>query len=185
MLRSLKDPLDLLGLARQDAEIEANIPLAQFARVASLTRDNGQNIAIRLRFFSGEGMVLIDGSLRAELSAVCQRCLEPAPVVLDGPFELALSADTGLVAEAVAGRELVMLSELEDQPRDLHGVRLHSLVEDEILLRLPLVPMHQSRDQCGELARLASEGGEETPAKRAARPFSQLAELVNNPKRKD
>jgi uncharacterized metal-binding protein YceD (DUF177 family) len=85
----------------------------------------------------------------------------------------------------VAGRDLVILGELEDQPRDLHGVSLHSLVEDEILLRLPLVPMHESRDQCGELARLAGDDEGQVTEMQKTSPFSQLADLVTNPKRKN
>jgi uncharacterized protein len=185
MLRSLKEPLDLLDLARQGAEIEAIIPLSQFKRAAGLLRDEGQNVAVRLGFFPGEGIVLIDGSLQAELVAVCQRCLEPARLTLDGPFELAICADPSVGAGAVAGRDLVVLAELEDQPRDLHGVSLHSLVEDEILLRLPLVPMHESRDQCGELARLAGDDEGEVTEMQKTSPFSQLADLVTNPKRKN
>jgi uncharacterized protein len=61
---------------------------------------------------------------------------------------------------------------------DPRAVDLHALVEDELLLSLPLVPRHEAED-CGPRA-LAAGPDEEDDARETTRPFAGLRELLKH-----
>lgn len=78
--------------------------------------------------------------LMAEVQMLCQRCLKPVDVTIESDHLLYLAA-----SEAEAERlETVLADEdvevmVVDQALDLAGV-----IEDEVLLTLPLVPLHEN-----------------------------------------
>jgi uncharacterized protein len=95
----------------------------------------------------------------------CQRCLRPIamPVKVDRRFRF-------VVGEDAAAR---LDEELEDEVLELQPtLDLHSLVEDEMLLALPLVPRH---DRCPEP--LAQWYGDDELDEAAEHPFAKLAIL--------
>jgi uncharacterized protein len=106
-----------------------------------------------------KGKPCLHVAARAELVLVCQRCLGPLPfeVVVDTELELSTSAIE------IAGAE-------DDVDRVLatHDMDVAALVEDEVILGLPVVPKH---DSCTPQA-----GADES--KRAS-PFDVLARLKN------
>jgi len=59
-------------------------------------------------------------------------------------------------------------------------IRVRDLVEEELLLTLPLVPLHESADECqavqDEVPTPAAE--EAAPAPETQRPFERLGELL-------
>ncbi len=97
----------------------------------------------------------------------CQRCLQPVALALDLARALRFVADEA-TAEALD-------AESEDDvlalPRYLD---LHELVEDELLLALPLVPMHMQCPQALPTS-VDFDAGDELAA--PAHPFAALAAL--------
>lgn len=108
--------------------------------------------------------------VEARLAMTCQRCLQPVPVPLslDGHFRFvadeAAAADEDLDAD-------------EDLLPTTRSLDLLALIEDELLMALPIVPRHDGR--CPEPLALPAdelrEDTEETPAK--PHPFAALAAL--------
>lgn len=80
------------------------------------------------------GQVRVFGGVQAELSVQCQRCLGPMTWSVDTAFE-------GLVLEE--GRSIEELP-VEVEPIVLEDglISVWALVEDELLLAVPSVPMH-------------------------------------------
>ena len=56
---------------------------------------------------------------------------------------------------------------------------LHTLVEDELLLGLPLVPMHETAAECGAVAAALDEVGDEAAADEKQKPFANLRQLLD------
>lgn len=190
MLRSLKEPLDLAGLARQGAIVEASMGLADMPRVAGLASRRDGAIAVEMEFSLadgalGESLVLIVGSLRGLVPMQCQRCLEPVAVDISGPLELALTEAEAPAPSEEGARDVIVLSDLEDSPADLHRVRLMQLLEDEVLLRLPLVPMHDERERCGKLAAMSGQAEQGRASGGKTTPFAGLGDLVSDAGRKN
>ena len=77
-------------------------------------------------------------SVRGDVEMQCQRCLKPVSVAVDSDRLLYLAAseaDADRLEAALADEDIEVI--VADQNLDLAGV-----VEDEVLLSLPIVPMH-------------------------------------------
>jgi len=98
----------------------------------------------------------------------CQRCLQP--------FEQALAVDTRVRFVRDEALAETLDAELEEDVLSLpRWLDLRSLIEDELLLGLPLVPRHQ---QCPQpLPMAAGELPEDPAAAQAPNPFAVLQAL--------
>ncbi len=110
--------------------------------------------------------------LDAEVSMVCQRCLEPANFHVGGAYDYVIIPEGKSIDDLPSGYDAL---EVGDDPIDLT-----SLAEDELLLALPIVPVHDPED-CQQPVGYAtapepSENVEERP-----NPFSVLAQLKRDP----
>ncbi len=129
--------VDAYRMARAGSSRRGEIALSRMSRLAPLLSDVQGAARYELEFhLDSQSRPLVTGRIRARLELICQRCLEP--LVLDLDLDLRL----GIVRsdeEAVAlgdGREPVTLETGE--------VSISALVEDELILGLPAVPLHPS-----------------------------------------
>ena len=101
----------------------------------------------------------------------CQRCLEPVDVILDKSHRLALLTDN-MQLSAVPEQDHVLLADLPDYDEKEQMLPLAMLLEDELLLDLPLSPKHEDcrvrLQQVGELPKVKMDN-----------PFAVLATLKN------
>ena len=106
--------------------------------------------------------------VRATLSLICQRCLEPADieVVVDHSFRFVATEAQAQAEDEEAEEDVLVLS------RDLD---LQELIEDELLMALPLVPRHEV---CPTEVRLSAQDDDFEAASAAQpKPFAALAGL--------
>ncbi len=97
-------------------------------------------VDVDLRFDRAGRMLVVTGSVRAELDVVCQRCLEPVHVVVDQAVNL------GLVTTLEEG-DLVPES-FEPLVLEQEQIRFSDIVEDELILAIPAIPRHEHCDMC-------------------------------------
>lgn len=107
----------------------------------------------------------VTGRVSAELSLICQRCLEPMP--------FSVRAEVGLVF--IPDRTEDEALDEEDEPFILGDapVAVSELVEDELILALPLIPKHPE----GECEGGRIEDCEPEEHGEARSPFAALAAL--------
>lgn len=133
------DPLDLADKRR---EIGGEVPVSAFRRLADWLDSDEGTIGVQLWFTRDDaGRRVMQGRLSGELRLVCQRCLEPFALPIGHPLELVLvetEAEAGLVPEEL---EPLVVGE----QRGVHAV---DLLEDELILALPLVP------RCGDFGHI-------------------------------
>ena len=98
---------------------------------------------------------------------VCQRCLEPANFHVGGEYDYVIIPEGKSIEDLPSGYDAL---EVGDDPIDLT-----SLVEDELLLALPLVPRHEI---CPDSVPLSAQSAD-FDASQAQRPspFAALAAL--------
>lgn len=180
MSRSLAGFVNLRELAGQESAIEAKLALSDLERVAGLVSgEAGAPISLRLAVRQDHDLVLLDGKVDGAVRLICQRCMEVMDLALSGPLRLALSETEGEIEGVPGGFELVCLPEAEGLGETLERVNLLPLVEDELLLRIPLVPMHGEGTECESGARARTTGSRQaTREEETTRPFSALAELM-------
>lgn len=174
------DRLDVRAFAQAGARLEAEEPLSRFDRLSAEAMPGAPDTAravawqargeLRPAASGGEPAVWLRLTARTTVPLACQRCLGAANTPLEVDRWFRFVAD-----EATAEREDDECEEdvlaLEPRPS------LHELLEDELLMALPLVPMH---DTCPEPVVMqagdASLLDEVDPAPRR-HPFAELAKL--------
>lgn len=87
---------------------------------------------------SGTDVVVV-GTLDAELTVPCARCLEPAPVAVHSDLSVIFVPESKLRADSADGE----LSEDEANTLSFEGetVVLDDLVRDELVLEIPMIPL--------------------------------------------
>lgn len=131
---SLPGRIDPHRLAASDGLIEGEVSLAQLPRLAGVTLlgPRRETARLSLRFSQdGQRRVVMTGSLRARLQLRCQRCLEPVDWAVDAAVHLVAVADEEAAAQVPRESDPVLVS--------AEGLDLHALVEDELILALPIV----------------------------------------------
>jgi uncharacterized protein len=108
------------------------------------------------------------GHYQVDAPLLCQRCLEQVVVPIDS------ECDVGFVTSDEAAKQLPRHYEpviVGDEPLDLHA-----LIEDELLLALPAVPMHPQQT-CQHPPGYRPETAELEEKSEKPNPFSVLAKL--------
>jgi len=109
----------------------------------------------------------LSGSISADIELQCQRCLEPMPFSVQRATELALVWDEAQAKALPKTLEPWIVGEGE--------VDLVEIIEEEVLLALPVVPRHEH--DCLDLSAL-NQGSESEPEKgESSNPFSVLEQL--------
>lgn len=171
---SIDDPrrLDVAAVAAAGVALAGTWPLAGFARLDSVATDvpiatlevtwRVAGSEIELAGAGRSASLLVDA--HATVAAVCQRCLRPMGVRLD--------VERRIVFVPGEDRAEALDAESEDDVLALpDALDLHALVEDELLLAMPIVPCHEV---CPEP--LAFEAGGTTEGEDPAdHPFAALA----------
>jgi uncharacterized protein len=172
------DQVNAKELSARAAVIERHLDLPQLERVVRAGGLPGTHIEARLQFGAFEGRTTVD--VRVEGTAVleCQRCLQPCEIVVD---ESALVAIVRAETDDVPGGYEPFVG----MPEQLS---LSALIEEQVLLALPLVPAHEAgAGECltseAEVLALAPAFAVETAAEDAAveekqTPFANLRELL-------
>jgi len=153
----------------QKSCFEGEIALSELKRIVELlqlddTCADGRNIALNFEFLRSEFDVpILAGRLQTSLELECQRCLKPLELQMDVDFRLLIDANDELLSQ---------ISE-DTLYSDEGYIDIAEVVEDELILAIPLVAMHEDT-ACNENWR-ASELPTETPGKE--NPFAVLQQL--------
>lgn len=145
------------------------IELLEFERLSAEAKAD-TSLSVSVEFGKKEdGILWLSYELLGSVSVVCQRCLDPLLVDVSGRYEMAILSDETKI-EQVADQEYILLSEL-GSPTHLP---IKDLLEDELILLLPLSPRH---DDC----ELLTDGAGDVEDDERHNPFAVLADLTIKP----
>ncbi|QGT79080.1 hypothetical protein GM160_09390 [Guyparkeria halophila] len=178
--KQLSVPLDVRAACRSGDERVGEVPIAALPRCRDLAPEAGR-LAYRLRFFEGQGVhpLAAELSIEASLALECARCRETVvqPVASTSRLSFVFSEEQAEHVETDA--EPVILGR---EGR----VKVLDLIQDELLMAVPLMPVHDtpcgpiSSDrpyESGQLAEPAEDEGDN--------PFAALAALKKGSGGKD
>lgn len=169
--------LDVAAFARAGAELAGTWPLAEMPRLLQDTLpppDGAATVAWAVRGSSkpvagGEPELRLHLHAGTTLRMCCQRCLQPVTVVLDvRPSLRFVRGESQAEALDEAGDEDVLALTA--------ALDLRQLVEDELILALPLVPRHET---CAEPLPM-SAGDDAATAEAPSPAFATLASLLRD-----
>jgi uncharacterized protein len=142
---------DLESRANREVVLSGELQISKLSRLRSLLHSDAGSVRATLRFRQrGDGWLGSELELAAAVELVCQRCLEPFRYELAETVNVVLASSDSLPASVPDGSELF---ELEDGT-----FRPDQLIEDELIVAIPLVPKHARVEDCGSLARFAGQG---------------------------
>jgi uncharacterized protein len=171
---SRRIPVDTL--VGTETEYDFSIPLNALPRVA------GEIVAAavpdlvkgEVAFARQMGWAVARLRVRARPQVVCQRCMQPMDWPIDSESQIALVSDLAAADRVPAG--------LESFLTEADCVSVRDLVDEEIMLALPTVPLHEEAARCAvsseqSLLPQASEA-ERVAEPEVHKPFAQLGELL-------
>jgi uncharacterized protein len=140
---------DLEALGVRQAVLTGELELNRLTRLVDLLHSSAGSVKATLRVGRPQtGWLGIELEYETTVELVCQRCLEPITQHLAERVELALVESAAMEPHVPNGREPVMLEEGRLMPA--------RLIEDELIVSIPLVPKHARTEDCGSLARLVT-----------------------------
>ncbi len=190
------DSVEPFALATQGRTIEGEIPLADLTRLSTLARSSQTqddvnkgavvsvntegSVEFTLCFDIDEGGApRIGGNVSTTLRLQCQRCME------EMDYPVTLKVRLGIVPSREAAANLPDSYD----PLVVSGdeITITSILEDELILALPIVAMHEiencSKDEASSSGseNFEREAGQENPpSSKRENPFAVLAQLKKN-----
>lgn len=151
-----------IELADAGTHLHGHLPFQDMHRLRTLCRDSGGEMSINLWFErDAQGLRIMHGTLAGRLGLTCQRCLQA--------FDWEIHIEPRLI--------LLKPGEPADGPADEAETRtieaplpLSEIVEDEVLLAMPMSPMHEPQ-AC------ATAVPPDGPGRPGGGPFEALARL--------
>jgi len=192
MSKPFPEEIEPLRLAQAGRELIGQIPLANMVRLASLLDDRlplnreaghgiggddvGQVVSVALKFDLDEaGQAYVVGNINAEVSLQCQRCMQPMRCTISEKISLGIVLSEEQAEQLPGYYEPLLLQD--------SAVPVSELIEDELILGLPAVALHD-KGQCSASGRLSVTAGgdafsEDVDAALPARPnpFAVLSQI--------
>ncbi|MQW93217.1 hypothetical protein GFH30_02990 [Acinetobacter wanghuae] len=137
--------------AEQGFVWSGQLPLSRFARIAreaiGSIDDQLINVDCKLSMDAYHRVVWLDGHVETTVPMECQRCLGPVEIELVSDFHLALVDDESLIERLDEDADFIVLGESEATTKGSFDAPamadLLALIEDELLLLMPLSPKHE------------------------------------------
>ncbi len=168
----IPDHVDARKIFGREATIHGSIPVQRLERLSQSLSNSEGSAHAELSFTTDEARRrIITGTVKATVNAVCQRCLDAVRIDLEDAVRLAL----------VETEE-----QIERLPRDLDPwlseealISLPDIIEEQLILSMPLVSYHPEGECTGEAAdinlqQLNAPQQEDSPAEG---PFAMLKDL--------
>jgi uncharacterized protein len=169
------DHLNVKTFAQSSGAVAGQDVLSSYQRLIQETQGLG---ATNVLNWSARGELRLDAAgvrqvwlhlkIDTSLPLTCQRCMRPAhlAVAVNRSFRFVASEEAAEAQDAEAEEDVLALSD---------DFSLDRLIEDEVLLALPLIPLH---DKCPtEVKMAAADPGFESALLERRQPFSVLAQL--------
>ncbi len=142
MQTRLLDRFDPWKLAAVGGHLQGEVMLECMPRLTALlaTPVGGVAVTLKAGVDTHHPIAFLTGQLEVTVTLICQRCLAPMPWPLNVQFRL------GLVRSEAQAESLP--DEYEPLLVPEEGLLTSGWVEDELILALPLVPLHSDLYQC-------------------------------------
>ena len=138
-MRQLGDILiDSLEFAREGRRLAGDVPVHSLRRLTDLLVGDDGSLAWVVRGeCDADHQAFLEIEVVGELQLTCQRCLAALA------YRLKIRSLLQLVPQGAPWPDDALEDDRVDPIEALENQSLHSLVEDEVLLSLPIAPRHQ------------------------------------------
>jgi uncharacterized protein len=160
---SLPDYIEPFRCAEARARYAGEIALGGMTEMAICPPDEGEKAFFDLQFgVDDEGTRFVSTRVTAVVKVICQRCLQVMRLELEGASRLGIVASEEAANRLPGGYEPLVVPD--------GTLRLRRLIEDELILNMPIAPKHRGGG-CGS-------GIPDTAATATNRPLADLGRLI-------
>ena len=139
MLSGLPDHVDPYRLCDQARSFEGRLNLADLSRLAEVLVSAEGQASYRIVCDRDEHRrARIRGSVDAVMVVTCQRCMGPMNWPVHAEFQLAVVTSEAQAEQLPADYDALLL--------EGETIQLASLIEDELLLAVPVAPLHPASE---------------------------------------
>ncbi|MEX2132139.1 MAG: YceD family protein [Pseudohongiellaceae bacterium] len=133
----LPEYVDQRKIFTQQGDISGFVEFANLARLSECLTDGNGKVYVKLGFeVDGSGRKVIHVSLEAQAKVICQRCLEPMLVELADQVNLVVINDESAAVSLDRQFDPWLCTD--------HKIDLINLVDEQMVLCMPIVNLHQS-----------------------------------------
>ena len=152
----LPQKVDPFRFAENEVNLEGIIPLKDMERLLpSLQSDDG-SVAVKMVFEVDEqGTHVVRGHYKTHLTLQCQRCMAAFEYEVSGNLLLGIVSDEEEIDALPKGYDAAIIKD--------GSLIIKDIIEDELILSLPIVPMHDA-DDCKIAIPLAFSSSKEAEA---------------------
>lgn len=170
MLALLPERVDPRHLARVEETLQGRIPFARFARLAEYVMPAEDDVVVELAFRHGRKRRLMAlGRAAIQVRFECQGCLGEVVRDIDVSIRTLLLDNEGRRSDVGDDEDMLVL--------DGRMLRLADLLEDDLILALPMVP-RCGREGC--VRELGYQSGQPDDKARRQHPFAGLKSLLGS-----
>lgn len=169
---------DPINFAHHGRELEGPIATKGMLRLRDNVVTSNDLVSAKLNFSRGlYGYPLVTGQAKASVTMRCERCLDEVQVDLNPDISILVKSEEDTLPKNVVEKDT---DRHEFYGYDGKSLKLSDLIEEELLLALPLVPKHQDISLCNQdmvawlAANDAPDEGQEASTERADNPFAIL-----------
>jgi len=162
--------LNFAQKAKIGFELKGKWPIKQLKRLNEVLMSDQGELDVELTFDRAGPIPFIEGHITAELQLKCQRCMQAMPHPVDIRFKLGLVLNDEHIEKLPDDFEPYMLEDDNNH--------LPDMLEDELLLALPLVAMHEF--DCSDYLQQqdSDQQNEVEKVEEKENPFSVLKDLL-------
>lgn len=172
MLKRLPDFVEPFKLADEEKGYSGSIALSEMPRlVAASASEEYPEVHVQIHFGRDEFNIKhIRGHAQCSLQMVCQRCMERMDL------NLAVDIALALVTSDDEGEEHAFPENYEPLVVSAGPMKLAAIIEDELLLALPVVAVHDDAE-CNRYLKDLQEQKDDEKTEKKDNPFSILKEF--------
>jgi uncharacterized protein len=169
----IPEHIDPFRFAEQNLRLDGMVKIIDMHRLSANLSSDNDPIVVNLQFGVDEqGITFLKGHLETKLTLQCQRCMEPFIYEIISDFVLGIVKTLDEADALPEGYEPALAKEGQ--------LALRELVEDELILNLPIIPKHEF-EACKVKLPLADSGWEQG---KGENPFHVLESLKDKSKLK-
>ena len=159
--------IDPRKLAEREVRLQGRASVEKMPNFVSFLCNEEDTIDVDLLFSLDEQRIrTIKGDAYGKVHMTCQRCLEPVEVEVQAEFNLAIAFNEDRAKQLPKSYDPLIVEDEE--------IELLQVVEEELILSLPLVPYHAD---CTVQTSFGDQDQAEESASDKPNPFSVLAQL--------
>lgn len=161
---------DPVLFAKRGRQFAGSIPVQDMPRIMEIAPNSDGEFYVTMTFSTSSLLFpMVKGTIEGKIVQSCQRCMGDAAIPISGEFQLLLVTPNAVELASEEGHEIFEYNEPQ--------ISTGTLIEDEIILSMPIVAKHSEMETCDSSVQQWMHEFHEVPTDEKQNPFAKLKDL--------